>query len=328
MRASAKYGRARIAVFALLRIRSRCMNRAFPSPESMLMQKEIRRAAIVRRPHRDCCSLSESVEKTLAERGVVSVSLEASLSEDGSYSYATAGLENVDLAVSLGGDGTLLATARLFYGTGIPVFAVNSGTFGFLTAISRDEILRAIDALFLGQAEFEERLMLTASVRRGGSRQGIGEFRALNEVVVTQQGMPGMLSLDAWVNGEFLCGYRADGLIVATPTGSTGYSLSASGPILMPTLDNMIITPVCPHSVASRPFVVGGGDVVTIRVGSCRVRPFLSIDTQESMALEEGDEIEVRRAPHPLTLVRSSERSSLEVLRTKLAWNSSPGTLP
>jgi len=104
----------------------------------MGMQKEIRRAAIIRRPHRDCCALSESVEKALAARGVASVTLEAALKDDGSYSYASAGHENVDLAISLGGDGTLLATARLFYGSGIPVFAVNMGTFGFLTTISRD----------------------------------------------------------------------------------------------------------------------------------------------------------------------------------------------
>lgn len=287
------------------------------------MQKEIRRAAIIRRPHQNCRSLSESVEKALAARGVDTLAVDADLTESGSYAYPAADIKDIDLAFSLGGDGTLLAAARLLYGFSIPVFAVNMGTFGFLTTISHDEILREIDALFLGQAAFEERLMLTALVRRAG--QSIGEYRALNEIAVTRRGMSGLILLDAWVNGEFLCGYRADGLLVATPTGSTGYSLSASGPILLPTLENMIITPICPHSVASRPFVVGGNDVVTLRVGEGRARSFLFVDAQEGAALLDGDEIEVRRAPHSLTLVRSSRRSSLEVLRTKFAWNGMSG---
>jgi len=290
------------------------------------MEREIRRAAIVRRPHQDCRALSESVGEALALRGVVSVVLDADCTNDESYARAAAEIGRVDLAISIGGDGTLLATARLFYGCDVPVFAVNRGTFGFLTAISHDEILDALGAFFLGQAKFEERIMLTASVRRGG--ETLGEHKALNEIVVERQGKSGLISLDAWVNGEFLCAYRADGLIVATPTGSTGYSLSAHGPILMATLDTMIINPICPHSVASRPFVVAGGDAVTIRVGGGRVSPYLAMDSQEGLNLEEGDEIEVRRAPHTLRLARSSERSALEVLRTKLAWNGTPGTCP
>ncbi|MDR2733318.1 MAG: NAD(+)/NADH kinase [Spirochaetota bacterium] len=350
------------------------------------MEREIRRAAIVRHPHLDCRAFSEAVEKALAERGVTSGVLDVILTEDGSYLRSSESLGNFDLAISLGGDGTLLATARFFYGYAIPVFAVNTGTFGFLAAISHDEIFSALGALFAGQAQFEERLMLTCLVRRSG--QVVREFLALNEIALTRQGVTGMISLDVWVNGEFLCRYRADGLIVATPTGSTGYSLSASGPILMPTLDNMIINPICPHSLASRPFVVAGGDVITISVGDPRLEPsvaardtdvhvsyprlepsvaardadvhvsyprlepsanapkssarfiakqdgetgvnlrhthfFLAADAQEGMVLEDKDEIEFRRAPHPLILVRSSERSYLGVLRTKLAWNGTP----
>jgi len=317
------------------------------------MGREIRRAAVIRRPHVDCRAFSEAVEKALAERGVSSVVLDVILTEDGSYLRSSEGLEGFDLAISLGGDGTLLATARFFYGYAIPVFAVNIGTFGFLTAISHDEIFSALGALFLGRAQFEERMMLACRVRRDG--QIAREFLALNEIALTRQGVTGLISLDAWVNGEFLCSYRADGLIVATPTGSTGYSLSASGPILLPTLDNMIINPICPHSLASRPFVVAGGDIITIRVGDPRsflnaspaksnsarfiakqgddvqvnlrhTHFFLAADAQEGMVLEDGDEIELRRAQHPLILVRSTERSYLGVLRTKLAWNGTPHT--
>jgi NAD+ kinase len=305
------------------------------------MQKTITHAAIVVHPQRDCSALSLSVEKVLRERGVSSIIVDiveaAPGSADDTHQLlpgkgreastpsvpSAAELEAVDLAISLGGDGTLLFTARLFYGRGIPVLAVNLGTFGFLTAISHDEVFHALDALFEGRADFEERLMLSCRVRRAD--KAAGEAQALNEIVVTRRGMSGMVSLDAWVNGEFLCSYRADGLIVSTPTGSTGYSLSASGPILMPSLDNMIINPICPHSVASRPFVVAGNDVITIRVAASRVHPFLAMDMQEGRELEDGDDIEVRRAPHALTLVRSSERSYLEVLRTKLAWNGTPG---
>jgi len=228
----------------------------------------------------------------------------------------------LDLAISLGGDGTLLSTARLVYGRSIPVIAVNMGTFGFLTAISHDEVLRALDALFAGSVGFENRMMLEARVERDS--RTVVLCRALNEVVVTRRDMASMIGLAVWVNGEFLSGYRADGLIVATPTGSTGYSLSASGPILMPTLENMIITPVCPHSVASRPFVVGAADTVTIQVRALNLRSALTIDGQEEIPLEDGDEIVVSRAAHPLVLVRSGERSYLEVLRTKLAWSGAP----
>jgi NAD+ kinase len=284
------------------------------------MEREIRRAALVRHPHRDCHALSETVEKALQCHGVQAVLLDAG-------SAHPEGLDAIDLAVSLGGDGTLLSTARLFYGRAIPVFAVNSGTFGFLTAISHTEITTALDAFFAGNTAFEERIMLSARVlRRGGQPETVeGNFLALNEIVVTRQGIIGMIALDVWVNGEFLCAYRADGLIVATPTGSTGYSLSADGPILMPTLANMIITPICAHSVSSRPFVVAGDDVITITVGEGRIRSTLTADAQGGMELADGDVIEIRRAEHPLLLACSSERTSLGVLRTKLAWNGSPG---
>jgi len=264
--------------------------------------------------------LSDSLSARLAAQGVAVEIVDIVPASDGGFLRIAP--ERIDLAISLGGDGTLLSTARLFYGQGIPVLAVNLGTFGFLTAISHDEALRALDSLFGGNAGFEKRLMLDCEVLRAGTV--IGHLQALNEVVITRREMSRMINLDAWVNGEFLCSYRADGLIVSTPTGSTGYSLSAGGPILLPTLDNMIVNPICPHSVASRPFVVAGGDTVTVRVNARGVKPWLTLDVQDGIALEDGDEIVVRRAGHPLVLVRSSERSYFEVLREKLAWSGSP----
>jgi NAD+ kinase len=165
-------------------------------------------------------------------------------------------------------------------------------------------------------------MLLEVRVERGASV--VANFHVVNEIVVSRRRMVGLICLAVWINGEFLSGYRADGLIVATPTGSTGYSLSASGPILMPTLKNMIITPVCPHSVASRPFVVGAGDTVTIKVQAGDVPSSLTVDGQEGVHLEDGDEIIVYQAQHPLLLVRSEERTYLEVLRTKLAWSGVP----
>ncbi len=286
------------------------------------MPREIRSAVIVRHPQRDCRALTGAIVSRLEGRGVAVSVVDAGLSEDGTWVRRPLGSGDLDLAISLGGDGTLLSTARLVYGRDIPVFAVNMGTFGFLTAISHDEVLRALDALFAGSAGYEQRMILEARVER--ATEVVASCRAVNEIVVSRRDMVGMICLAVWVNGEFLSGYRADGLIVATPTGSTGYSLSASGPILMPTLENMIITPVCPHSVASRPFVVGAADTVTIRVQAADVRSSLAVDGQEEIPLEDGDEIVVKKAPHPLLLVRSGERSYLEVLRTKLAWSGVP----
>lgn len=286
------------------------------------MPREIRKAVIVRHPQRDCRTLTEAIISRLEARGVTLAVVDAGQAESEAWIKDALRVGALDLAISLGGDGTLLSTARLVYGGEIPVLAVNMGTFGFLTAISHEEVLQALDGLFAGSVTYEQRMLLEARVER--DETVVASCRAVNEIVISRRDMVGMIRLAVWVNDEFLSGYRADGLIVATPTGSTGYSLSASGPILLPSLENMIITPVCPHSVASRPFVVGAADTVLIRVQSAGRQPSLAVDGQEEIPLEDGDRIVVNKAPYPLLLVRSGERSYLEVLRTKLAWSGVP----
>ena len=282
-----------------------------------------RKAAIVVNPHKDYEDLLQGVRGRLEQKGaaveVLFVPFEGQgmLAPDALSSCPDA-VQDADLAVSLGGDGTLLYTARLLYGMNIPVVAVNLGTFGFLTEISREEVFDILDALFLGEASIEQRVMLEVRVERSG--RFFGPFHPMNEVVVSRREVTRLVNLEVSVNGSFLCTYRADGLIVSTPTGSTGYSLSAQGPIMMPRLDNLILNPICPHSLASRPFILSGTDSVTIRVCGHDICPNLSIDVQEGFELEQDDLVHVRRASSFLNLVQSGERSFFQVLREKLRW--------
>lgn len=227
--------------------------------------------------------------------------------------------EEIDLAVSLGGDGTLLYAARLLYGLEIPVVGINLGRFGFLTEITVEEMEGELDKVLSGAFEVQYRIMLEVTVERSG--QQIARFHPLNEAVIGRGGISGLVSLRTELNGEFLSWYKADGLIVSTPTGSTGYSLSAGGPLLLPDMDNLIINPICPHSLSSRPLLVSGDDLITVNIEENETRAELSIDVQEGIPLVPGDRILLRRAPCRLRLVKSSSRSFFQVLRGKLGWS-------
>ena len=286
-------------------------------------ESRFRKAAIVINPHKDYQDLLQGICGGLQNRGVAVHVHRVPFGKHGVLDADTLScnperIDDADFAVSLGGDGTLLYTARLFFGREIPVVAVNLGTFGFLTEISRDEVFDILDALFRGEASVEQRVMLEVQVERSGRM--FGPFHPMNEAVVSRREVTRLVTLEVSVNGSYLCTYRADGLIVSTPTGSTGYSLSAQGPIMMPTLDNLILNPICPHSLASRPFILSGRDSVAIRVCGHDIRPHLSVDVQEGFELEENDVVHVKRAPGLLNLVQSGERTFFQVLREKLRW--------
>lgn len=224
-----------------------------------------------------------------------------------------------DLLVVLGGDGTLLSVARHAAG-GAPLFGVNLGRLGFLTEVAREELYPALVAVLAGNYRLERRSLLEVEVERKGS--ALGRFRALNDAVVAKSAPSRIIELRLLLDGRLLSRYRADGLVVATPTGSTAYSLSAGGPILEPGLPVMVLTPICPHALTLRPVVVP--DTATVEVGveaGGSDRVYLTVDGQEGMELESGDRVVVRRAPAAVTLVRTSESLSwLEGLRSKLRW--------
>jgi NAD+ kinase len=220
-----------------------------------------------------------------------------------------------DLVVVLGGDGTLLSMARAVGALGTPIVGVNLGDLGFLTATTLEEMLPALEALLRGEMVIEERMLLAVRVRRAGDVAG--DWLALNDAVITKAAVSRIINLSVSIEGQHAIRYRADGLIVSTPTGSTAYSLSAGGPILYPTMDGIVLTPICSHTLTNRPVVVPGAHRVEITLLTAQ-EVMLTVDGQIGFGLREHDVIEVGRAPSTIRLVRFKDFFS--VLRTKLKW--------
>lgn len=226
--------------------------------------------------------------------------------------------KNPDFVVVLGGDGTLLATARNVARAGIPILGVNLGSLGFLTEIRKDEITRALEAVDTGNYELSQRGMLQCRVCRNGNC--VAEYNALNDVVMNQRAVARITDFEVRVDGRFVSQYRADGLIIATPTGSTAYSLAAGGPIVSPEVSGFLITPVASHALTNRPLVVRDTAVIQVKMIVTREQAYLSVDGQQGEPLEEGDVVECRKSEFKVKLFKFSERSFFDVLRTKLKW--------
>lgn len=223
----------------------------------------------------------------------------------------------VDLIVVLGGDGTLLSMARAVGDLGVPLLGVNLGGLGFLTATTLDEMLPALEAFLAGRMAVEERMMLGARVLRNGQR--LAEHAALNDVVITKSAMSRIVDLSVSVEGQYATAYRADGLIISTPTGSTAYSLSAHGPILFPTMDAIVLTPICSHTLTNRPIVLPGSVRIEVTLLTDQ-EVMLTIDGQVGFHLREGDTVAVQPAASRIRLVRFPHKDFFSVLRTKLKW--------
>jgi NAD+ kinase len=226
--------------------------------------------------------------------------------------------EHADLLIVLGGDGTLLSAARLAVDRGVPILAVNLGGLGFLTTVSQDELFSILEEIFANKHRISERVMLASEVIRGGSI--IRQEMALNDAVLNKEAVARILDLELRVDGEFVATYKADGLIVSTPTGSTAYSLSAGGPIVYPIVDAFVVTPICPHTLTNRPIVIP--DSVTIEIGfqSGENNAFLTLDGQVGIELSQGDRVVLRKAPNRLRLVRPARKTYYQILRNKLKW--------
>ena len=228
---------------------------------------------------------------------------------------------DLTLLLVLGGDGTLLAMAKAIAEAGldIPLLAVNFGSLGFLTEITRPEIYTSLEAVIEGRASHDERMMLKAVATRAGSTT---THLALNDVVFTRTALSRMIDLAVWVGDQFVTSVKADGLIVASPTGSTAYNLAAGGPIVHPAMDALVLTPIAPHSLTNRPIVIPAEREVRVKsTGANAGNVYVTIDGQTGFEMEEGDEVAISRAARPLRLVRASARSYFEVLRQKLKWN-------
>jgi NAD+ kinase len=223
----------------------------------------------------------------------------------------------VDLLIILGGDGTLLSMARAVGDLGVPLLGVNLGGLGFLTATTLDEMFPALEAYLEGRMAIEERMLLSARVVRNG--QTVCEHAALNDVVITKSAMSRIIDLSVSVDGRHATAYRADGLIISTPTGSTAYSLSAGGPILFPTMDAVVLTPICSHTLTNRPIVVPGTDRIEVTLLADQ-EVMATMDGQVGVGLRESDTVEICKAAARIRLVRFPQKDFFSVLRTKLKW--------
>ncbi|MGB8261742.1 MAG: NAD(+)/NADH kinase [Terracidiphilus sp.] len=222
------------------------------------------------------------------------------------------------LVIVLGGDGTLLSVARLFAASGTPILGVNLGRLGFLTEVRLADLYTTLECWHTGCHGLDARAMLEAEVWREAAC--IARFEALNEVVVSKGDIARMGDFAVELDGRRVAGFRADGVIVSTPTGSTAYTLAAQGPILTPDVDALVVTPVCPHLLTLRPIVVRGDASLTVRVDGAPNQALLTVDGQKAVELEVGDEVRCRRSSYTVSLVRIGEGGFFEALRNKLSW--------
>jgi NAD+ kinase len=223
-----------------------------------------------------------------------------------------------DLLLVLGGDGTLLAAARVAAPRGIPILPINMGSLGFLTSFMLEELYPALEDILAGRLTISERVMLHAELERSGKI--LDKQTVLNEVVINKGALARMIELELSIDQDFVCRYRADGLIVASPTGSTAYSLSAGGPIVHPSVESFIITPICPHTLSDRPVVIGDTSIIEVNLTAGTESVFLTLDGQKGIPLQATDRVRVSRARQLLKLIQTPNKSYFKILRNKLKW--------
>ena len=224
----------------------------------------------------------------------------------------------VDLLVVLGGDGTLLAAARTLYRRDVPIFAVNLGDLGFLTVITRDELYPALEGVLSGNYRSERRVQIEGELVRAD--EVLSTFRALNDVVLNKGAIARIQDFEVYADGEFISNYKSDGLIVSTPTGSTAYSLAAGGPVVSPSVEAFIVTPICAHTLTNRPLVLRDSANIEIVVKSQREAAYLTVDGQVGIATHSEDIIRVRKSDSYVELIQPPQRNYYEILRQKLKW--------
>ena len=282
---------------------------------------DIKNVGVVSKPHAaEAAKIVPEVVEWLRARGIAVRFDETTagyLGVGGGFPRGTVA-EGCDLLIVFGGDGTLLAAARALSGRQIPLLAVNLGGLGFLTAITTDEVYPQLERALRGEHRIGTRRMLCCEILRDGEKQA--SYDALNDVVVTKASIARMIDLDAFVDRNFVCAYKADGLIIATPTGSTAYSLSAGGPIIFPRVGAVCLTPICPHMLTNRPVIVPDTSIITVLNRGGDREAYLTIDGQVGEPLNSGDKVVCSRSPHVLQLIRPPKSMFFDVLRQKLKW--------
>ena len=273
-----------------------------------------------KRHHEDAVRLAEEVVAWLVERKI-EVFVDEPLANDMSDMRGYPGQAIpplVDMVVVLGGDGTLLSVARLIGDLRTPILGVNLGSLGFLTEITRSELFPMLEQVVKGDFTVSKRMRLLAIIRREGKE--VARYRVLNDVVINKGALARIIDMETWVDDDYLTTFKADGLIVSTPTGSTGYNLAAGGPIIYPGNHCHVISPICAHTLTNRPIVVSDEATIRIEVKSPDEDVVFTADGQEGMPLQGGDVVELRKSNHSTRLIKSPSKDYFQVLRTKLRW--------
>lgn len=273
-----------------------------------------------KRNHPEAVEIAREVTSWLQERGV-EVFHDKALAEDLGTGQGYPGGSipaMVNLIVVLGGDGTLISVARKVGDLRTPILGVNLGSLGFLTEITLQEIFPVLEQVVRGDFTVSSRMMLDAVVRREGRE--VGRYRVLNDVVINKGALARIIDMEASVDDVYLTTFKADGLIISTPTGSTGYNLAAGGPIIYPDLDCLVMAPICPHMLTNRPIIVSDKAIIRVEVKFQDQDVVFTADGQVGMPLQGGDVVEVRRSRSCTLLVKSPTKDYFQVLRTKLRW--------
>ena len=223
-----------------------------------------------------------------------------------------------DLVIVLGGDGTMLHAARLLRGSRAPVLGVNLGSLGFTTEVAPEELFQRLDEVFAGRYRVDERMKLACRLLRAG--ETVLEEEVLNDVVLSKSALARIADHEMLIDGEYVTTYKADGVIISTPTGSTAYALSAGGPIVHPSMDCMVVSPICSHALTQRSLVVSADRTISVGLEAGTADVFLTIDGQVGQPMQAGDRVEVRRSTNRFPLIRNPAMSYWQVLRQKLHW--------
>jgi NAD+ kinase len=255
----------------------------------------------------EAADTAQLVQKFLRARGVEVITDEAEVGR------------SADLVVVLGGDGTLIHAQSLLDGRPTPILGVNMGSLGFMTEVPQSGLYQALEQVLAGQAEVSERMKLRVHLHKGGAPERALDAEVLNDVVIAKSALSRMAELEARCSGEYVTTFRADGVIVATPTGSTAYSLAANGPIMYPTMRGVIIAPICPHTLTQRPLVVPDDQNVEI-VLTNDTEVYLTLDGQKGQPLARGDRVQVKQSYNRVLLVRNPNLGFFGILRAKLRW--------
>jgi len=227
-------------------------------------------------------------------------------------------VERAELVIVLGGDGTLIHAARLLAGRPVPLLGVNLGSLGFMTEIPSREVFPVLDEVLAGKFTVESRMKLACRLLR--AEEVVIHDEVLNDVVINKGALARIGDHETLVDGHYVTTFKADGVIVATPTGSTAYSMSAGGPIVHPAMDSMILTPICPHALTQRPIVIPGDQVISVTIKGDAAEFYLTFDGQAGLALQQGDRLEVQRSPNRVLLIGNPRLDYFGMLRQKLRW--------